>query len=113
VLPQLLRSGRVSRAFLGIHGRTVPIPRYMLRTFRLTQPGGVEVVSLETGSPADRAGLRAGDILVSVGAESVGGMDDLQRHLNHLIVGKETAVTLLREGTLLERTLMPAEFPQA
>src|SRR5690349_4767702 len=57
ILPQLMRHGRVVRGYLGLHGRVVPIPRALVRWFQLSQPGGVEVLSVEDNTPADQAGL--------------------------------------------------------
>src|SRR5262245_56868801 len=57
VLPQLLRFGRVTRGYLGLHGRAVPLPRAAAEKHGLTQTHAVEVVAVEEGGPADQAGL--------------------------------------------------------
>jgi S1-C subfamily serine protease len=59
ILPQLMQHGRVVRGYLGLHGRGVPLARPLARFFGLTQPTAVEVVAIETGGPADQAGIEA------------------------------------------------------
>src|SRR6059036_218805 len=54
VLPQLLKYGRVVRGYLGLHVRTVPLSPVQQRTFELSQTGGVEVMAIEPGGPADQ-----------------------------------------------------------
>ena len=67
ILPQLMRHGRVVRGYLGLHGRDVPIARALARQFGLDQKSAVEVMAVETGGPADSAGLDEGDVIVTLG----------------------------------------------
>ncbi len=109
ILSQLMKHGRVVRAYLGLHGRTVPLPRYVLRMHGLEQEGGIEVVAVEEGSPAEYAGLRQGDVILSVCERVLRGMDDLQHQLGLLHPHQEVEVTVLREGEVLRRPLVPRE----
>ena len=95
VLPALLRDGRVRRGYLGVAGQNVPLLRRVTRFHRLAQSSGVLVISLEADGPARSAGLREGDILVSLDTAAVGSLDDLHRLLTEQRIG--TTVTL---GTL-------------
>ncbi|MFJ9925166.1 S1C family serine protease [Streptomyces misionensis] len=91
---QIVREGRVvdsGRAALGITGRTVVDDRL--------QPAGVAVVTVQSGGPADRAGLRVGDIITRVGDRSVTTITSLQEALAAGRPGGRTPVTYLRDGT--------------
>ncbi|SFY50510.1 S1C family serine protease [Streptomyces sp. F-1] len=91
---QIVREGRVvdsGRAALGITGRTVVDDRL--------QPAGVAIVTVQSGGPADRAGLRVGDIITRVGDRSVTTITSLQEALAAGRPGGRTPVTYLRDGT--------------
>jgi S1-C subfamily serine protease len=111
ILPQLLQRGRVTRGYLGLHGRAVPLPREAARRHGLTQSGGVEVVAVEEGGPADQAGLQEDDILVSLGELPATSIDDLHKRLLELPVGVPAPVRLLRGDRLLERLVLPTDYP--
>src|SRR2546421_282269 len=109
VIGQLMSGGRVRRAYLGIAGGPRPLPpgarhRFGART-------GVEVVEVVDDSPADRAGVRAEDLIVEVDGSAVAGVDDLQRLMVADRIGATVAVTLLRSGGTLTLELVPAELP--
>lgn len=112
VIPQLLRHGRVTRGYLGLHGRVVPIARQLAREFELGQPTGVEVVQLEENGPADQAGIEEEDVIVALGDAPAATIDDLHRLLMTLPVGVPTTVTLLRGARRLVRMVIPADYPQ-
>jgi S1-C subfamily serine protease len=110
ILPQLLQHGRVIRGYLGLHVRQVPVAPELRETHKL-QKSGVEILMLEEDGPAQNAGLWIEDIIVGFGGKPVASVDDLQRLLTQLPVGEPAKVSLLREGQLVERTAMPAEYP--
>ncbi len=111
ILPQLMQHGRVVRGYLGLHARNVPIRQTLARRFQLTQRSGVEVRSVEPGSPADQAGLQEEDILVALGEQPTTSVDDLHKLLTQLPVGVPAAVVLLRGERRLERFVVPNEYP--
>ena len=111
ILPSLLRHGRVIRGYLGLHGRQVPIPLDVGRRVGIELGSGVEILALEPGGPADRAGLEVEDVVVSFGDESVASVDDLHKLLTQHPVDKPVMVGLIREGRRLERTVVPGEYP--
>jgi S1-C subfamily serine protease len=111
ILPQLLKHGRVIRGYLGLHVRQVPIAPDVARTFELTQKTGVEILMLEEDGPAQTAGLWIEDVVVGFGGKPVLNVDDLLRLLTQLPVGMPATVVVLREGRQLERTVVPAEYP--
>jgi S1-C subfamily serine protease len=111
ILPQLMRHGRVVRGYLGLHGRVVPIPRHLAREYQLDQKTAVEVVAVEENGPAAEAGLRPEDVILALGDEPAGSIDDLQRQLLRLPVGIPTTITLLRDGRRLVRMVIPTDYP--
>src|SRR5262249_53745027 len=111
ILPQLLQHGRVTRGYLGLHGRVVPIPRHLARTLGLGQPTGVEVLALEEDGPAEQAGLEEEDVIIALGDEPAATVDDLHRLLLRLSVGVPATITFLRGERRLQRMVIPADYP--
>ncbi len=109
VASALLREGRVRRSAIGVTGQTVPIPRRVAHALSLAASSGVLATAVEAGSPAAAAGLRAGDVIVSIGTVRAGGVDDLHRYLTADQIGVPSAVTVVRGHTRLQLTLVPRE----
>ena len=80
IVGALMRDGRVRRAYIGIAGGPRPLPPHA--RVRLGRPGGVEMVEVAPESPAQRAGLRAEDLIVELDGEPVERVDDVQRLMN-------------------------------
>ena len=97
VLPALLRDGRVRRGYLGIAGQDVPLLRRVTRFHKLSQSTGVFVISLEKDGPAGAAGLRDGDIIVSLDSIAVSTVDDLHRALTEERIGSFATLGILRD----------------
>lgn len=110
ILPQLMQHGRVVRGYLGLHGRNVPLSPVARRS-GLMQAGGVEVVSVEPGGPAAQAGIEEADVLVTLGDHPASTVDDLHKVLTQLPVGLPAVVMVLRGSRLIERLVIPAEYP--
>ena len=96
ILPALLRDGRVRRGFLGVAGQDVPLLRRVSRFHPLSQESGVLVISLEANGPARAAGVRDGDIIVSLDGHAVASLDDLHRLLTEDRIGTTVTLGLLR-----------------
>jgi S1-C subfamily serine protease len=79
VVAMLLKQGRIERPRIGIGARGVDFSP--ARAKELGQARAVEVLEVATGEPADRAGLRAGDVILQANGEAVGSVDDLVRKL--------------------------------
>ena len=109
VLTQILRHGRVRRAEIGIHGQPTVIPRHIARHAELDQPTGVRVMEVESGSPAERAGLRPGDLLLAIDGATVTGIDDLVRLLDHEKVGSTVLIEIARKGQIHRFPVIPRE----
>jgi S1-C subfamily serine protease len=109
VVGRLMRDGHIRRSYIGVAGQTVPLVRKLVRHHSLDSDGGVFVVSVEGGSPASRAGLRDGDIIVGFGGEPVHGLDDLHRRLTDERVGTTAELSVLRGTRMLRLAITPAE----
>ena len=105
VVSQLLSRGRVRRGWLGIAGQTRPLEA----RFGLAQQGSVEVLSVEPDSPAARAGVEAGDLLVAFEEHAVTGIEALQRVLREAVPGAAARLELLRAGARKQLSVTPIE----
>jgi S1-C subfamily serine protease len=113
VLGELIRHGRVRRAYIGVSAQTVPVPRRFSQEFSLGNRFGALVIGIEPHSPAAAAGLNTQDIVVKLGGETVAGVDDLVRLLDGGRVDQPVVMTALRFGKLVELTVRPIERPSA
>src|SRR5579871_1379887 len=111
ILPQLLQHGRVVRGYLGLHARNVPLPRSLANRFQLSQTGAVEVMAIESGGPADQAGILEEDLIVSLGEQETTSVDDLHKLLTQLPIDVPAPVVLLRRDRLLNRLVLPTDYP--
>jgi S1-C subfamily serine protease len=109
VATQLLAYGRVSRSYVGVMGQNLQIPRRLTRFWKLNQTTGILVAGLEEGSPADKAGLEEGDILLTFDNQPVKDIDALHRLLTADRIGKPATLTVLRNYDKLELEITPAE----
>ena len=108
ILAALMRNGRVRRAFLGIAGGTRAMAPAMAQ--RLGRKAGVEVQEVVSGSPAAAAGLRGGDLIVSVGDAAVARAGDLQRLMVEARIGSKLPLTVLRSDQLVTVDVVPVEL---
>jgi len=109
VLGELIRHGRVRRAYIGVSAQTVPVPRRYAQEFGLENRFGALVIGIEKHSPAAAAGLITQDIVVKLGRETVAGVDDLVRLLDGSRVDQSVDMTVLRFGKRVELTVQPVE----
>jgi S1-C subfamily serine protease len=108
IIGSLISDGRVRRAYLGIAGGPRPLPpRVRART---GADQGVEVVEVVSGSPADRAGLRVGDVIFELDGQAVESAGDLQRMMVAELIGQPVAATLWRAGEELQIEFTPDEL---
>ena len=75
VAARLMRDGRVARSYIGVAGQTVPLHRRVVRFYDLPLEHGVLVAGVEENSPAARAGLAEGDLIVAFGGKAVASVD--------------------------------------
>jgi S1-C subfamily serine protease len=103
-----LISGRAPRkSYLGIVANSVTIPREITEQTGLEQDSGVMIFSVERGSPARKAGLAMGDVIVGFNGKLITNFYDLPRLLVEDVIGKETKLTIIRREKLLELNVTP------
>jgi S1-C subfamily serine protease len=112
VASQLLRHGRVQRGWIGIHGQTASLLKGQSRYFHLDQESGVLVAGFELKSPADLAGMKAGDQIIAYNQKPIRNIEDLLRVLDGDSVGREAQLSVLRLDRRLELRVKPMEAPQ-
>jgi serine protease Do len=108
IVGALMSEGRFRRAYIGIAGDARPLPPRLAAA--LGRQRGIEVVQVVEGSPADRAGLRAEDLIVEVAGAAVAGVDDLQRLMAGDLIGRTVPARLLRQGREVTVELVPDEL---
>ena len=112
VIPRLIRDGQVHRSYLGVVGQSVRLSRRRMQLSHLASGGGVLVTEIATGSPAERAGIRARDIIVQYGESAVGSVDDLHALLTDERIGRRETVVLLRDGATRTVEVEPRAQPR-
>ena len=105
---RLMTGKTAQRGYLGIVANTVAIPEEIAEQAGLEQETGVMIFSVEAGSPARKAGLAMGDVLVKFNGKPVTDFYDLPRLLAEDVIDKEAKVVIIRRETLLETTVIPA-----
>jgi S1-C subfamily serine protease len=109
VASRLLQQGRIQRAYIGVEAQTVPLHRRIVRFYDLVKETGVMVVGVANGSPAQKAGLHDGDVIIAFAGQPVAGVDDLHRLLTDAHVGVRSPLTILRRTERLEVAIVPEE----
>src|SRR5271165_3258433 len=107
VATRLMRDGRVRRSRLGLSGQTVPIDVRLRRHHGLAQTTGVLVLDVAPDGAAVRAGLQAGDVIITLDGAPVGGVDDLHRALTGERAGQAVLIGLLRRAEQVTLTARP------
>jgi S1-C subfamily serine protease len=110
IIGALMSDGRVRRAYVGIAGGPRPLPPHA--RVRLGRRSGVEVVEVASGSPAERAGLRAEDLIVELGGQPIERVDDVQRLMNYDAIGRTLQARVLRGDRFLDLELAPVELAE-
>lgn len=96
----LVKDGKIKRGYLGIRSQTVDITADGKKALKREQEHGLLIVGMEDDSPSAKGGLLVGDILVGVAGEAVEHHDELFTKLSGDVVGKSTALDILRGGKL-------------
>lgn len=109
VLTQILSHGRVRRGVMGIVAEHVVLPQRIRHALGLTQAGAIGIRSVQTGGPADSAGLKAGDIMIALDGVAIAGVDDVSRVLDAKHISQKVLATVLREGEKLDFAIVPEE----
>lgn len=111
VVAWLIKDGRIRRSFIGVAGQNVPLIRKVARYHHLAQDTGVLVAGVEPDSPAARAGLVEGDVMVALDARPTPAVDALHKLLTGDRIGERAIVTFLRGVELRRHAIIPLETP--
>jgi S1-C subfamily serine protease len=107
----LIKDGKIRRSYIGVAGQNVSIHRRIVRFYRLPLETAVLVVSVEKNSPAERAGLRQGDLIVAFNDKPIGTV----HHLHRVLVGEQinvgASLTIIRHTEKSDVPILPAESP--
>jgi S1-C subfamily serine protease len=108
IVDALVRDGRVRRAYLGLVSTPAPLPAALAE--RTGRRQGLRIVDVVPGSPADRAGLKAGDLVLEAGRRPVAEAQSLQRLLFDEAIGRPLPVTVHRRGAMVDVITVPTEL---
>jgi S1-C subfamily serine protease len=109
VAGRLLKEGRVRRSYIGVAGQNVPLHRRIVRFHNLENQTAVLVVGVEPDSPAQRAGLQEGDVILTLADHPITNIDDLHRLLTDELVGQPVRLRILRKLDITDLQITPAE----
>jgi S1-C subfamily serine protease len=107
----LIKEGRVRRSYIGVGGQNAPMHRRLVRYYHLGAPTGVLIIAVAPDSPAARAGLREGDVVVEFDGQPVPSIDALHKLLTGERVGAEAPLTIIRGTEKLTLRISPEESP--
>jgi len=110
IVGALMRDGRVRRAWIGIAAGPRPLPPHA--RVRVGRLAGVEIIEVSAGSPAQRGGLRAEDLIVELDGQAIERVDDVQRAMTHEAIGHPVPIRVLRGDRWLDLTVSPVELAE-
>jgi S1-C subfamily serine protease len=108
IISALMREGRVRRAYLGVAVGHRPLPPRLAKS--LGQKAGVAVIEVVDGGPAASAGIRPGDLVLTVDGSIVESAGDLQRVMVSETIGRPLVLRIVRNGEVVTTTATPVEL---
>ncbi len=109
IVDSLIREGRIRRAHLGIFTDTISFAKDIAEQAKIDQEEGLMIIEVESASPARKAGLLVGDILVSFNKRPITRHQDLYRLLTQDAIGQSVEIGILRAEKLVRLTIAPSE----
>jgi S1-C subfamily serine protease len=107
VAQRLMRDGRVRRSRIHVSAQTITLGRRLAHALGRERDNAVMLGEVRSDGPADRAGLRDGDVLLAFDGEAIFAVDDLHRLLTIARAARDVPVQVLRAGTVLALTVRP------
>jgi S1-C subfamily serine protease len=111
IVQRILGGGTLRRAYLGVSTQPVELQELLRSRLGIQQAGGLMLLGVEPGAPAERGGLFPGDILLAIGGRTVEDGEALQMALGPEAIDRPTPIRLIRGGALRDITLTPAARP--
>src|SRR3954464_3883103 len=112
VLSEIIRHGYVRRGYIGVSGQTAPIPRRHAVVAGVDNTMGALLAQIEADSPAAKAGLLPGDVVINLDGIEINGVDDLIRALDRDRIDRTVEMEVLRMGRLRVMEIHPIERKQ-
>jgi len=112
VLSEIIRHGYVRRAFIGVSGQTAPVPRRHAVVAGIDNAMGALLAQIESDTPAAKAGLKPGDVVIKLDGIAINGVDDLIRALDRDRIDRKVELEILRMGRLRVMEIHPIERKQ-
>ena len=112
IIPDLMREGRVALGWLGLAGQTQGLSKALVRRLGLEVDAGVLAVQVVPEGPAARAGLRAGDVIVSIDEAAAPSVDAIHKLLGRDAIGRALKVRALRDGAMVNLSLTVSQRPE-
>jgi S1-C subfamily serine protease len=103
----LIKDGKIRRGYIGVGGQNIPLPRRVARAYSLPNESGVLIISVEKNSPAQRAGLLEGDVIVGFDGRPIAGIDELHRVLTENQIGVRSRLTVIRRSEKVAIDVVP------
>lgn len=111
IVPELMRTGRVARGWLGLAAQSQGLSKALVRRLDLAAESGVLVVSTVAGGPAERGGLRAGDVILALDGAVTPSVDAVHRLLDAHAQDRRVTLDVLRDGAVTRIDLHVTERP--
>jgi S1-C subfamily serine protease len=111
IIPELMREGRVVRGWLGLAGQTQGLSKALVRRLGLDVSAGVLAVQVVPGGPGEKAGLRPGDVILSIEQEGAPSVDAIHKVLGRDAIGRTLALRVLRDGAVVDLALTVSARP--
>ena len=109
VAGKLIKEGKIRRSYIGLGGQNVSLHRRLVRFYHLPAESGVLVVSIEDNSPAQKAGLTEGDVIIGFDGQPMAGIDDLHKVSTEEKVGVRTSLAVIRRSEKMVFDIVPEE----